>query len=196
MSTRRSIDPDRARYWLSHARNRLGIAKEYNPTNPALAERCESAHTAAEIALKGLITAHGAEYPDTHNLEKLFNTLQRLGENISPQLRKAQRLTAYAGKRRYRQLEHQQAQGPPAEVRKSDYDQAVRAAEYVLDWSKERIRARLAQRHGSENLPADTPRPHRGGVPDRARFERRPNQASHQTDPDRDDDRSGGGPAR
>lgn len=115
-----------------------------------------------------------------------------MGEDIGSQLRKAQRLTAYAGKRRYSQLEHQQMQGPPAEVRKSDYDQAVRVAEDVRIWSEERIRARLAQRHGSENLPADTPRPHRGGVPDRARFGLRPNQASHQTDPDRDDDRSGG----
>ena len=79
----------RARSWLRPARNRLGIAKEYNTANPALAERCEAAHASAEIALKGLITAHGAEYPDTHNIEKLFNTLQRLGEDISPRTAKS-----------------------------------------------------------------------------------------------------------
>ena len=147
----RLIDPARARSWLRPARNRLGIAKEYNTANPALAERCEAAHAAAEIALKGLITAHGAEYPDTHNIEKLFNTLQRLGEDISPALRKAQRLTAYAGKRRYSQLEQPETQGPPTEVRKSDYDQAVQAAEYALSWSEERIAARLARRADSDD---------------------------------------------
>ena len=93
-----------------------------------------------------------------------------MGEDIGPELRKTQRLTAYAGKRRYSQLEQHETQGPPVEVRKSDYDLAVQAAEYALSWSEERIAARLTQRASSENAPAETA----AGVPDRTNSARRP----------------------
>ena len=102
--------------------------------------RCARAHAAAELAIKAVIIAHDKGYSDTHDIGVLLQRAEQIGERIDPELREAQRLTAYAGRQRYGHLEHPQAPEAPREI---DVDNVVGSANATVTWADERVRTLL-----------------------------------------------------
>ena len=131
-----------ARYWVEEARLELRVANDYR-NEPAMGLiRCARAHAAAELAIKAVIIAHEKGYSDTHDIGVLLQRAEQIGERIDPELREAQRLTAYAGRRRYGHLEHPQAPETPRTI---DVDDVVGSANTTVTWADERVRTLLQE---------------------------------------------------
>ena len=130
-----------ARYWVEEAKLELRVANDYR-NEPAMGLiRCARAHAATELAIKAVIIAHEKGYRDTHDIGVLLQRAEQIGERIDPELKEAQRLTAYAGRRRYGHLGHPQA--PKAS--KIDVDGIVGSANAMVMWAEERVRLLLQE---------------------------------------------------
>ena len=131
-----------ARYWVEEAKLELRVANDYR-NEPAMdLIRCARAHAAAELAIKAVIIAHEKGYRDTHDIGVLLQRAEQIGERIDPELKQAQRLTAYAGRRRYGHLEHPQAPEAPSKVNIEDI---IGSATATVMWADERVRILLQE---------------------------------------------------
>ena len=131
-----------ARYWVEEAKLELRVANDYR-NEPAMGLiRCARAHAATELAIKAVIIAHEKGYRDTHDIGVLLQRAEQIGERIDPKLKEAQRLTAYAGRRRYGHLEHPQV---PQATSKIDVDGIVGSANTTVMWADERVRLLLQE---------------------------------------------------
>ena len=74
------MPPDDPREWLNRARGNLALARTRHP-DTYLEDRF-NAQQAAEKALKGLLLAHGANFPYIHDLGELLRLLEQSGEHI------------------------------------------------------------------------------------------------------------------
>ena len=95
--TEPSADELAIRYWLQSARDRLERAEKYDcPKNPALG--CEDAQQTVELAPKALITARGSAFKHTHEIEHLFQHLERRIAELRPQIPLTNPRDDYPGK--------------------------------------------------------------------------------------------------
>ena len=71
-----SDEPGGGKDWLRHARSDLAMASAVGPVGDILAETlCFHAQQAAEKALKAVLVHGGIEFPRTHSLRLLVDTL-------------------------------------------------------------------------------------------------------------------------
>jgi len=96
-----------------------------------LEDLCFNAQQAAEKALKGLLLAHGANFPYIHDLGELLRLLEQSGEHIPDRLREASQLTDYAVEARY--------PGLAEAVDPQEHQEALVLAEEVVGWVETRL---------------------------------------------------------
>ena len=121
---------DDPREWMNHARSDLALAKNRIP-DTHLEHFCFHAQQAAEKAIKAVMIKRGIEFPYTHDLARLLTLLDESGESIPHAVRYAEELTHYAASTRYPTFD--------GTVSEKDYQEAVEAAEAVVQWAEERI---------------------------------------------------------
>ena len=117
--------PDDPREWMARAKADLRRAKRWEPDDYYEA-LCFDAQQAAEKAIKSRLIALDVEFPYTHDIKRLLESLETAGDAIPDEVREAEALTPYAGIMRYPN------QCPSAG--EEDYHAAIRAAEAVVDW--------------------------------------------------------------
>ena len=117
--------PDDPREWMSRAKADLRRAKRWEPGD-YYESLCFDAQQAAEKAIKARLIALDVEFPYTHSIKRLLDSLESAGDAIPDEVRAAEALTPYAGILRYPN------QCPLAG--EEQYHAAIRAAEAVVDW--------------------------------------------------------------
>ena len=120
--------PDDPREWMALAKHDLIRAKRQVTDEDEwfLGSLCFPAQQAAEKAIKARLIALDVEFPYTHDIKELLESLESAGDAIPDELRAAEALTPYAGILRYPN------QCPLAG--EEQYLAAIRAAEAVVDW--------------------------------------------------------------
>lgn len=122
--------PDDPREWLNRARSNLQRAKLRVPAT-YLEDACFDAQQAAEKAIKAVMVSRGIEFPYIHELARLMDILESVGERIPATVRQSDRLTQYATATRYPGVEEP--------VGEQDYAEAVQLAEAVVHWAERTI---------------------------------------------------------
>ncbi len=122
--------PDDPREWLNRAKSNLALAKNRVP-GAYLEDLCFEAQQAAEKAIKAVMIKRNIEYPYVHDLARLLSLLEKAGEIIPDEIRKAEELTPYAVITRYPGTTR------PATVQ--EYEKAVEMAEAVIKWIEESL---------------------------------------------------------
>ena len=119
--------------WLRHARSDLEYARVGPTRETILPEQvCFHAQQAAEKALKAMLLARGVIFPFTHDIEELLE-IARGSDIATPDgIAAAAALTPFAVETRY--------PGWSEEVTKEEMERAVRLAEAVVAWCRERIK--------------------------------------------------------
>ena len=117
--------PNDPREWMARAKADLRRAKRWEPGDYYEA-LCFDAQQAAEKAIKARLIALDVEFPYTHDIKKLLESLESAGDAIPDEVRAAEALTPYAAVMRYPN------QCPLAG--EEQYLAAIRAAEAVVDW--------------------------------------------------------------
>ena len=120
--------PDDPREWMARAKHDLVRAKRRVPDEDEgfLESLCFDAQQAAEKAIKARLIALDVEFPYTHDIKELLESLESAGDAIPAEVRAAESLTPYAAVMRYPN------QCPLAG--EEQYHAAIRAAEAVVDW--------------------------------------------------------------
>lgn len=121
--------PDDPREWLNRAKSNLAMAKN-RVSEVYLQDLCFEDQQAAEKAIKSVKMKRGIEFPYVHDLARLLSLLESAGEVVPETVMQAEELTQYAMSTRYPSLEQP--------VSEQDYQEAVRVAESVVHWAKER----------------------------------------------------------
>ncbi len=119
--------PGTAKEWLRRAKGKLALARLPLPPDGFREDLCFCAQQATEIAIKAVYQQQGWMFAYVHNLGHLLNGLQQNGLNIPQAVLEARQLTVYAAQTRY--------PGVYAPVSQSEYEEAVRIAESVVDWA-------------------------------------------------------------
>jgi HEPN domain-containing protein len=119
--------------WLNHAASdlklaRLGLHQDILPE-----QICFHAQQAVEKALKAILIHCSVDFPFTHDLEELLDTLAVAGIALPSELQEAGCLTPYAVETRY--------PGFWGELTEADVTEALLLAEKTLKWAGEFIRA-------------------------------------------------------
>ena len=122
--------PDDPREWLNRAKSNLQRAKLRVPAT-YLEDACFDAQQAAEKAIKAVMVSRGIEFPYIHELARLMDILESVGERIPATVRQSDRLTQYATATRYPGVEEP--------VGEQDYAEAVQLAEAVVHWAERTI---------------------------------------------------------
>jgi HEPN domain-containing protein len=130
-------DPTDPRAWLRRARSNLAQARGAGLPDVLFEDLCFDAQQAAEKAIKAVLVHIGAEFPKTHDINRLLTIGAASGLAIPDEIREADRLTRHAVQSRY---------PGPWEVSEDDYRRAVAMAEHVLSWA-----ASLIEPPGSES---------------------------------------------
>ena len=120
--------PDDPREWMALAKHDLVRAKRRVPDEDEgfLESLCFDAQQAAEKAIKARMIALDVEFPYTHDIKELLESLESAGDAIPDEVRAAEALTPYAAIMRYPN------QCPLAG--EEQYLAAIRAAEAVVGW--------------------------------------------------------------
>jgi HEPN domain-containing protein len=74
------------------------------------------------------------QFPYTHDIADLLTLIEKTDQDISPQVRKAARLSDYAVEARY--------PGVSEPVDRDEYEEAVSIANEVMQWAEELIKAK------------------------------------------------------
>ncbi len=90
-------------------------------------QACFHAQQAAEKAIKAVLRSRQIEFPLTHDIEELLELAEKGGLPLMQAVREAGSLTPYAVETRY--------PGYWMEITASDVDEALQAAEHVLEWA-------------------------------------------------------------
>lgn len=117
--------------WLAHARSdlafaRLGLNQDILPE-----QLCFHAQQAVEKALKAVLLHAGVDFPFTHDLEALLDTLSSAGIEVPDELQDVGLLTPYAVETRY--------PGFWGEIGAADVRDAIGLADRVLAWAQTRV---------------------------------------------------------
>ena len=116
--------------WLRYAEADLELARSASPPGGFYEPLCFHAQQAAEKALKGVLVAHGIEFPYTHNIQRLLDLLPSHLQHPSL-VDNAARLTAYAVAGRY--------PGVDEPVTEDEYCEALKIAKAVVAWAKTQV---------------------------------------------------------
>lgn len=122
------LQPER---WLIHARSdlvlaRLGLHRDVLPEHV-----CFHAQQAVEKSLKALLLHRRVDFPFTHDLAELLDTMADAGIEVPAEIADADSLTPYAVETRY--------PGFWGDIAEGDVAEALRLAEAVLRWVEEQI---------------------------------------------------------
>jgi HEPN domain-containing protein len=128
------LPPDDAREWLNRAKSRMAKARARLPA-VYLEDLCFDAQQAAEKALKAVLIAYHVRFPFVHDLGELLRLIEESGEDIPDVVRDAVPLTDYAVEARY--------PGPGEPVDEEEYAGAIAAAQAVVSWAEQRLKAKL-----------------------------------------------------
>ena len=122
-----------ARYeeWIIRAKSALELAQSKIIHYIHYEDLCFQTQQAAEKAIKGLLIYFGVEPEFTHNIERLFEELEKYTA-IPENIRAAINLTKYAVLTRY--------PGEYDDITKEGYEKAVKTAQECLDWVEDKIK--------------------------------------------------------
>lgn len=117
--------------WLAHGRSdlafaRLGLNQDILPE-----QICFHAQQSVEKALKAVLLHEGIDFPFTHDLEALLDTLSAAGIEVPDELQDVGLLTPYAVETRY--------PGFWGEIGEADVHEAIGLADKVLTWAETRV---------------------------------------------------------
>lgn len=117
--------------WLAHARSdlafaRLGLNQDILPE-----QICFHAQQAVEKTLKAVLLHGRIDFPFTHDLDALLDTLSSAGIAVPADLEDAGSLTPYAVETRY--------PGFWGEINEIDVREAIDLAEKALAWAETRL---------------------------------------------------------
>ncbi|NOX53316.1 MAG: HEPN domain-containing protein [Planctomycetes bacterium] len=107
------------------------MARQPLPPEGFLEDACFLLQQAAELAIKAVYQQCGWSFRYVHDLGELLDGLESRGMAITPELRRAERLTSYAVEARYPGL------APP--ITDAEYQEALQIAENVLSWAESLI---------------------------------------------------------
>lgn len=112
-----SDEPGGGKDWLRHARSDLAMASAVGPVGDILAETlCFHAQQAAEKALKAVLVHGGIEFPRTHSLRLLVDTLPH-AIRTDP--------------------------GETEPVDQAELEESIRLAQAVVRWAESQVRGSL-----------------------------------------------------
>lgn len=117
--------------WLAHARSDLALAKLGLQGDVLPEQLCFHAQQAVEKAFKAVLLQRHVDFPFTHDLSELLDTLAAAGIEVPPAFNEADALTPYAVETRY--------PGSWGEISEGDVAEALRLAEEVVRWAEETI---------------------------------------------------------
>jgi HEPN domain-containing protein len=121
--------------WLNRARSNFAQAKSgIQVPEVYLEDLCFQAQQAAEKAIKAILISLDLQFPYTHDIADLLTLIEKAGQDISPQVRKAARLSDYAVEARY--------PGVSEAVDRDEYEEAISIANEVMQWAEELIKAK------------------------------------------------------
>ncbi len=130
----RKRQPVSAENWLNHAESDLKLAR-LGVGQDVLAEQiCFHAQQAAEKALKAVLIQASVDFPFTHDLEELLDSLIEAGISVPVELEEIGALSPYAVESRY--------PGYWGEITASDVNDALDFAEKTLAWAKSKVEGR------------------------------------------------------
>lgn len=114
--------------WLAHARSDLAFASLGLNRDILPEQICFHAQQSAEKSLKAVLLHARIDFPFTHDLEALLDTLSAAGIAVPPELEDAGSLTPYAVETRY--------PGFWGEISEMDVREAIELAEKALSWAE------------------------------------------------------------
>ena len=120
---RRDIDADSPAAWIEHAKADLTLAGISPPPGVFYELLCFHAQQAAEKAIKAILIHFGANFPYTHNLQRLIEFLPAELQAL-PGIAQAAALSPYAVLTRY--------PGETEPVSKEEHEEAVNVASEVV----------------------------------------------------------------
>jgi HEPN domain-containing protein len=121
------------RAWLLRAKGNLTLAEKGGRIKGVLYEDlCFNAQQAAEKALKAVCLAKGLDFPRTHSLVHLLDTLEAAGLEIPKPVQDADILTQYAVQSRYPSIVE--------EITRGEYREALKLAAGVVFWAEKLIK--------------------------------------------------------
>jgi len=123
---RMPVSPDE---WLIHARSDLKLAKLGIAQDVLREQICFHAQQAVEKSLKAVLLHFKVDFPLTHDLEELLDTLKIAGISIPSNLNEIGVLTPYAVETRY--------PGYWGEISESEVIEALELAESAIKWAEE-----------------------------------------------------------
>ncbi|MEW6685112.1 MAG: HEPN domain-containing protein [Candidatus Edwardsbacteria bacterium] len=117
--------------WLRHAKSDLKLAKLGLNQDILPEQICFHAQQAVEKAIKSVLFFRKIDFPFTHDLEELLDTLENAEISIPSDLLDVSILTPYAVETRY--------PGYWGEISKNEVAEAVQLAERTIKWAEEFI---------------------------------------------------------
>jgi len=119
--------PASPRDWITHARSDLTLARIGSQPGILPEQICFHAQQAVEKALKAVLLQASIDFPFTHDVGQLLNTLETGGIVIPDELKEIDLLTPYAVESRY--------PGYWGEISTADVTEAVSLAEKTVAWA-------------------------------------------------------------
>lgn len=115
--------------WLRRAKSNLARARQSKPAEVLWEDLCFDSQQAAEKAVKAVLALHGADFPRTHELARLFDLLESSAHPVSDELwNAASVLTPYAIETRY--------PGVGRPLTQADHREALALACKVVQWAE------------------------------------------------------------
>ena len=121
-----------AQEWLAHAEADLHYARLGQKDRDASENLIVfHAQQAIEKALKAVLVAQGVEFPKTHDLEQLVETIEEAGAAWPADMNKVMEFTPFATQGRY--------PGFDDPISEADVEEAVGMAGKVLMWARQQV---------------------------------------------------------
>ena len=117
--------------WLSHAGSDLRLALLGNNQDILPEQICFHAQQAIEKSFKAVLLCNNIDFPFTHDLEELIDTMENEGISLPSELEEAGMLTPYAVETRY--------PGYWGEISETDVKEAIELADKAVNWAKGHI---------------------------------------------------------
>jgi HEPN domain-containing protein len=126
--------PASPRDWIIHARSDLTLARIGLQPGILPEQICFHAQQSAEKALKAVLLHASIDFPFTHDVGQLLNTLETGGIAVPDELKEIDLLTPYAVESRY--------PGYWGNISTADVTEALSLAEKTVEWAEKVIQAR------------------------------------------------------
>ncbi|OGI03000.1 MAG: hypothetical protein A2Y25_03645 [Candidatus Melainabacteria bacterium GWF2_37_15] len=129
------VDEFTPEHWLKRAKSNYILGSTYNvdnlPEEIFLEDLCFEFQQCAEKSIKAVLVYNGVEFPWTHNINELLNSvLDNTTIEIPAEVKKATQLTKYAVRSRYPHWNI---------ITKEEFIKAQNIAETVYNWAKQII---------------------------------------------------------